>query len=890
MHGFLQRLRFLLRRRQLERELAEELESHRAMVQDRLEQSGMSAQDAAPASRRVLGNVTLAREDAREVWMWPSLERLAQDVRYGARMLLKQKTFAATAIATLAIGIGTTTAMMSVVGGELWRPLPFSEPDRLAAIHTTPAGPRSWDRVTGAELLRWQAQAAAFEAVAALSSSRGRVLRGRKVPESVRTLPVTANFFTTLGWSAALGRVFEPADELSTEDGRVVVLSHTAWVKFFDSDPSIVGRSVVIDDHAVEVVGVFGPRQRLEFTAEPDIYTVISPRRAPETRNLDAIARLKPGVPLLTAQDELIALERRDNPRGSDSPARGIQVGLMMDANIGYNWRTLYFFLGASVFVLLLSCANVANLLLARTLDRHREFAIRGALGGGRAALARQLMVESLWIAVPGTAAGVLLASWTMQLFSIWLPPNYLIRGLRTELDTRAALFALVACAVTTLVFGLVPILFNRVDLNATLTRTSRGIAGSTSQQRARKAFVVAEVVLAFVLVFAAGLFFNSFLRLRNAPLGFEPDNRLAMGIVLSGQRYSSPESVVQFADRLIEETKAIPGVVQAAMGSSLPLGSGPSMNYSRTDRPTPPLAEQPTGPGRAVSIDYFRAFNIRIVAGRSFTLADAPGAPHVAVINETLARALFGTEDAVGREIVVRPRASLTWLKEERHLVVGVAQNSKDVGIHEVDFATVYLPLLQHQPTALQLVAHTSVPASAALIEQVRHSVLKVDPTLPVLNMNTMAERVNNATRSNRFHLVLLGAFAAIAIMLAAIGLYGSIAYATERRIPELALRHALGAQTLGLLMLIVRQAVSLGVVGVVIGVGAAFAIAQAIGDGLYLVRGQHEGLIYGVTTTDPLTLFIAAIVVTAITIAAGTLPARRAVGVDPATVLRAE
>jgi predicted permease len=472
----------------------------------------------------------------------------------------------------------------------------------------------------------------------------------------------------------------------------------------------------------------------------------------------------------------------------------------------------------------------------------------------------------------------------------MWLPSNYLIRGLRTELDARAAIFALVTCAITTLVFGLVPILFNRVDLNATLTRTSRGIAGSASQQRARKAFVVAEVVLAFILVFAAGLFFNSFVRLRNAPLGFEPDNRLAMGIVLSGQRYSAPESVVQFADRLIEEVKAVPGVGQVAIGSSLPLGSGPSMNYWRADQPTPPPAEQPTGPGRAVSIDYFRAFDIRIVAGRSFTTADAPGAPHVAVINETLARTLFGTDDAVGRQIVVRPRSSSTWLKEEHHVVVGVAQNSKDVGIHEVDFATVYLPLLQHQPTALQLVAHTLVPPSAALIEQVRRSVLKVDPTLPVLNMNTMADRVGNATRSNRFHLVLLGAFAVIAILLAAIGLYGSIAYATERRIPELALRYALGAQTLGLLLLIVRQAVSLGVAGVAIGVGVAFAIARAIGDALYLVRGQHEGLIYGVTTTDPLTLVIAAAVVTVITIAAGALPARRAVGVDPATVLRAE
>ena len=890
MRTFFRRLAYLLHSRRHERDLREEMESHRAMAQERLERAGMNRLDAARESRRTLGNITVAREKSRDIWIWPSLERLWQDVRYGGRLLLKQRTFAATAIATLAIGIAATTAMMSVAGGELWRPLPFTNPDRLVSIHSQPAGPKSWDHVSNAELDRWQRDAASLSAVAATGPAPRRVLRSGRVPESVQTRQVTANFFATLGWSAAIGRAFVAADDIGTT-GRVILLTDTAWRTFFDGDPGVVGRQVVLDDQAMEIVGVLGPDQRPEIISEPDLYTVIGIRGADAaTRNLDPIARLNPGAGVAAAQDELLAIEARANAGAAARPVRGVRVDPLAEAVTGYNWRTLYFFLGASAFVLLLSCANVANLLLARALDRDREFAIRAALGGGRAALVRQLLVEGVWIAVPGTLAGVLLASWALHALSRWVPPGYLVRGLRPDLDVRAAAFAFLACGLTTLVFGLVPLLFNRVELNATLARTSRGVAGSPAQHRARRTLVVAEIVIAFVLVFAAGLFLNSFVRLRNAPLGFDPAGRLALGIALPGQRYASPESRALFADRVVEEVCAIPGVAGAAVGSSLPLGSGLSMTFVRTDQPPPPAGEEAKGPARAVGVDYFRALDIRIVSGRAFTAADGAGAAHVAVINQTLARALFPDGDAVGREIVSRPRAS-GWLPEERVEIVGVAQNSKDVGIHEVEMSSIYLPLAQHPPASMQLVVHTSVPATASsLVEQVRRAVSKVDSSLPVLNVSTMDERVNDSTRSNRFHLALLGTFAGVAIALAAIGLYGSIAYATQRRIPELALRAALGARTRTLLLLVVRQAMALGCAGVAIGVVAALLLARAIGDGLYLVRGQHEGLIYGVATTDASTLIAASLVVAAITVAAGALPARRAAAIDPATVLRNE
>ncbi len=894
-----QRLSYLLRHRRLARELREEIESHRSMVQERLERSGMSPAEAARESRRALGNVTLAQEEAREQWIWPSLERFWQDLRFGARMLIKQPTFSITAIATLAIGIAATTTMVGVASGELWRPMPFRDADRLVSISARPAGASSWDQIATDEFDRWQHDARSFDGLAAMGPFARRALRGREVPESILTLAVTSNFFTVLGWSPARGRGFVPGDDdaAATGDGRVAVLTEAAWRRFFSADPAIVGKTIALDERAIEIVGVLSAGQRLEFSQEPHLYTLIRPRPSagntaePVRRMLGPVGRLVAGVTMRAAEDELRAIEARAMTGTPGRVAPAIVVD-RLDADTGFNWRTLYFFLGAALFVLALSCANVINLLLARAFDRQREFAIRSALGGGRAALARQLVMEGLWVAVPGTLAGVLAAAWAAQLLSWLIPSGYLQRSGEVRLDSRAALFALAACGLTTLVFGLLPLLLNRVNLNAALTRTNRGIAGSRVQHRARRALIVAEVVIAFVLVFGAGLFFNSFMRLRSMPIGFEPTDRLAMGLSLSGQRYASPESILGFADRLIEEVRAVPGVAAAAVGSSLPLGSGISMWYFRTDQPLPQLrdtpADGPRGPARVISPDYFHTLGMNIVAGRPFTAADASGAARVAIINQTLAARLFADANPIGREIIARARGS-SWLKDARVVIVGVVQNSKDVGMHEVSMSTIYLPLAQQPAPALQLVVHTSVPATS-VVDPVRRAVSKVDNALPAVNVTTMTDRVNNALRSNRFNLALLGGFGSIALALAAIGLYGSMSFVTRQRVPELALRHALGARIGELLMLVVRQALALGLAGVGIGAALSLVIARLIGDALYLVERKHEGLIYGVTTTDPLTLMAAAVIVAAIVVAAGAIPARRAFAIDPATVLRSE
>ena len=890
MQRLLARLRYLVRRRQLEADLAEEMEGHRAMVQERLEQGGLSADDAAHESRRTLGNVTLAREDARELWIWPSFERFWQDLRFGGRMLIRQRTFAATAIATLAIGIGATTTMVGVVHGELWRPLPFRDPARLVSIYTMPAGPASWDRVSTAELERWQHESRTLESVAGMGPNTNRVLRGREIPESVRASHVSSNFFEAIGWSAALGRGFAPADEAA---GQAAMLTDGAWERLFERDPQVVGRSLILDEQVVQIVGVLGADRRLEFSSDPDLYVVLPVRAAASVaaaaspRVWSPIGRLRPGSAIATVEEELRTIERSATG-ATAAGARRIRVEPLSAAFTGFNWRALYFFLGASAFVLILSCANVANLLLTRALDRQREFAIRGALGGGRAALTRQLLAEGLWIAVPGTLAGVLIASWIAHLLSIWMPPTYLLRGIRTTLDLRAAAFALAVCAATTLLFGLVPQLFNRAALNETLTRTSRGIAGSPAQERVRRVLVLTEIVIAFVLVFGAGLFLTSFMKLRTLPLGFEPADRLTAGITLSGDSYENPESIRLFARRVVEEVRAQPGIVQAAVGSSMPLAGAISCVYVRPDAPAVSPGEEPGGPCRSVGAEYFETLGMRIVAGRPFTPGDTSGGPPVSLINQTLAARLFGDADPVGRDLVVRPR-STAWLKETRTTIVGVVENSKDVGIHAVDMSSAYVPITQQPPRSLQLVVRTSVPPASA-VTGIRRAVLAADPALPVVNVSTMSERVRNSLRSNRFNLLLLGSFAIVSILLAAIGLYGAISYATERRLPELALRHALGADAKGLLMLIVRQAAALGVAGIAAGIGVALILARVIGDGLYLVRGKHEGLIYGVTTTDPATFVTASLLVLLIVVTAGAVPARRAASVDPAAVLRAE
>ena len=633
MHRLLRRLSHFIRHRQVEAELAEELETHRALEQERLERSGMSVTEARYASHRALGNVTLAREEARDVWIWPSVERLLQDVRYAVRGLRQQPIFAATAILTLAVGIAATTTIFSVVEAELWKPLSFPDAHRLVAAYTTgPGQMRSADPVSGPDFLDWQAQSQSFEELAASGNPARRVIRGRDIPEFVRATPVTSNFFATLRWRPAMGRPFGPEDHLS---GSAVILSDDCWRRLFSADPQIIGRPIVLEDRHYTVVGVLASSARLVFTSDPDMFVLLdftSARlRDRDQRELAVTGRLKDGVTLDAAQAELRTIAARlaiEHPASHKD--RGSLVEDLSASSAGYNWRPLYFFLGAAVFLLLLSCANVASLLLARALRRQREFAIRAALGGGYAALVRQLLVEGAVLAIPGTACGILLAVWAVDLVSASLPPDYLLRAGQIQIDARVCAFAFGLCCLTTMVFGLAPATFTRVDLSSTLAAGARVVAGSRRDRRARHALVVAELVIAFVLVFGAGLFLTSFLRLTQVPLGFDPSDRFTLGIPLTGPRYADSRAILDFSNRLLEQVRTIPGVAASAVTTSVPLDSGPIALFAVTGQPRPAAGEEHRAIARAVSPGYFAALAIPRLAGREFTDDDLEGSTRV--------------------------------------------------------------------------------------------------------------------------------------------------------------------------------------------------------------------------------------------------------------------
>jgi putative ABC transport system permease protein len=890
MRKLLRRLTHWLHRDQADRDLRDEMELHRAMEQERLERGGMSAEEARYASRRALGNVTLAAERSREVWLWPSLERLVQDLRYGLRMLRRQPMFAATAILTLALGIGATTAVFSIVEFEMWKPLPFPKPDRLVAVYTSGVGPQATYQLTSPpEVLDFRAQNSAFVDVAASGSRTRRVLRGGDVADSLTVGPVTSNYFSVLGRGAALGRTFGPEDDRAPN---VLVLSDACWRRSFDGDPNVIGRAITLNDVSHTIVGVL-PAGAFEYTPLPDAFVAmpLNPGHDRTDRTLGVIGRMKDGVAIPTAEADLRVLTQRlALAYPSMYQGRGVQIEGLRESSTGFSWRLLFFFLGAAIFVLLLTCVNVANLLLARALRRDREFAIRRALGGGRAALARQLIVEGALLAFPGGALGLLLALWVVDLVPAWMPQDFLARGPEIVLDYRVFVFAVAVSAVTALLFGLAPaLLTSGRDLNPLLVQGSRTLGGSPRQRRARHALVVVEMMIALVLLVGAGLFLTSYARLLDAPLGFDPVNRVTMRITLAGSQYPDDNAAVPFSERLLETIRAVPGVRDAAVANAAPFGSSQGIRFARADKPAATNADDVTAIIRTITPQYMRTLGIRVASGREFTDRDVNGAPHVAVINEQLARRFFPGEDPIGQDLELISDARTRWLKSKRLRIVGVIANIKNISINEVDFYNIFVPLPQHPVSTLQLIAHTSVPA-ANVVDQLRQAATSLDKSLPVLGVQTMTQTVSNSLRGARFNLMLIVMFGGLAMVMAAIGIYGTMSYAMEQRIQEFGIRLALGAQRSGILRLALGQAAWLGGLGMVCGLALSLVVARLIGDALYLVPRVHSGVLFGVTTTDPFTLTTACLWLLAIALIAGLVPARRAMSVDPVIALRAE
>jgi putative ABC transport system permease protein len=870
----LRRAQYWLHYRRHQAELEEELAFHRSLT-------------TGPA----FGNATLAREEARDVWIGRLPEQAWRDAIYGARGLRREPTFALAALLTLALGSATTITVFSVVDAEIWRPLPFPEAHRLVAVQATAPGPRALvERVPGADFLDWRAQSRLAEYTARGPRAR-RVLR-LDTAESVTTLPVAANFFRVLGHEPTLGRPFGPEDERGP---RTAILSDSGWKRLFAGDASVVGRTVSIDGESHTVVGVTAGT-RLEFTQEPDFFLAMDPS-GPAFQNrsagtLSVSARLRPGTTHGQAQAELRAIAARIAATFPERAGHGVELIDLQRHETGFNWRPLFFFMGAATLVLLLSCLNVANLLVARAFRRQREFAIRGALGGGRRALVRQLIVEGLLLAVPGAGAGALLSAWVLGLFSSYIPAGLLMRGGHIQPDLRVGAFVLAVAGGATLLLALVPLVFTRrIELNLMLGGP-RTAGVSPRQRRLRLALLVGQVTMTVVLLAGAGLFLRSFARLSDVPLGFEPDHRIAMTLTPSGPRYGGGAAVLDFSHRLLEQALATPGVRDAAVGSSSPLESqgGPAVQVVVPERPRPIAADESSALIRTVSPSYFQTLGISRLAGREFSPDDGAGAPRVAIVNELLARRLFPGENAVGRRLQVVPVLRTGWT----HLpgtvtIVGVVANVRNFSLNEVEFNNLYVPFAQAPSPSVELVVRTGIPA-AQVTDALRAAAVRADPSLPVTRMTTLTQRVNEAFRGARFNLLLIGGFALVATLLAGVGIYGAMACAVEERRREFGVRLALGATPGTILGSSLRESTRIGLTGGLLGTAIALVLARILGNALYLVPGKHAGVLYGVTTTDPMALGGSVVALMAIAALAGLVPARRATRIDPLVALRAD
>jgi putative ABC transport system permease protein len=872
-------------------DLRQEIEDHRARTQAMLEADGVSPADAAARSRRAMGNMTLAREDARDVWIATGIERVWRDAIYGARALRREPAFALTALVTLTLGIAVTTTVFTIADSELWKPLPFPNPGNLVAVRARgPGAMRNTERVSAPDFLDWRASAKLAE-YAAEGLYGGRTLR-RELAERVSVQPVTSNYFTVLGTGPRMGRAF-----VSGQDDRsqAAILSDRGWRRLFNADPGVVGRTVVLDAAAYAIVGVFADQQ-LEFGPDPDFYVVLDPSadhlRDRASRTLSpVVGRVREGAGVPEAQAELQGIaERITQAFPQDHVGHRVELEDLRAYYSSNNSRPLFLFLAAAAIVLLLACVNVANLLLARALRRQREFAIRGALGGGRGALVRQLIVEGALLAVPSAVAGTLLSFWAVQLFVSQVPGDFLGHGNHFAFDVRIASFVILICGVTTMLLSMAPLFFaRRVDLNVMLGRGGRTAGRTPSQVRARNGMLVAQLTMTLVLMVAAGLFVSSFAWLLRAPLGFEPRERLALSVSLSGPNYAGDAPKRAFANRLLEAA-TIPGVAQASVDSSSPMLSGPMLRVFAADGPRPRPGDELRAIVRAVSPHYFSVLGIPQIDGRPFAATDVDGAPRVAIVNEYLAAQLFPGERAVGRRMELVPMFRQSWTDRPGIVeIVGVIANSRDISVEEVQFADVFLPYAQAPSPTVELIVRTSVPPDG-LVTPLRNVAAAIDPSLPFARIETLDARVNDSLKGARFNLILIASFAIVAIVLACVGIYGTMACSVQERAREFGIRLALGQPPAGILRATVWQSARFGIVASLLGLGASLIIARLIGNALYLVRGEHPGLIHGVTTTDPLTLAGAAAALIVVATLSGVIPARQATSVDPLVVLRTE
>jgi predicted permease len=903
------RARALMMRKRLERDLEEELQFHLAKRAEKNHTLGLGADDARVAARRRFGNVTLVKEDCREMWIFTWLETLWRDVCYAARILAKSPGFAAVVIFSLALGIGANTAVFSVMNAVLLHGLPYEHPEELATIFST----HKWDATSDidvvplADVATWKKANHVFADIGAVGFIDLSTLAGLGEPVQVPVQSVTPNFFTLVGVQPVLGRVFRV--EESHEDSQTVVVSDTLWKTKFHGDTAVLGKTFRIDEVVSTVVGVmpagfktFGPW----FTGkQADVWKPVNPEDARYANRggfwIVPLARLKPGVTLPQAQLEMDVLAQAlEKTYPEQNKGVGAKVVPLYEALYENSQNSLYPLLGAVGFILLIGCVNVANLMLSRTENRRKEFSVRASLGAGRRRLMQQLLVESGLLTLLGGSLGVLLSFWGIHLLGAMsknLPDTENIR-----FNGRVLLFAGGLSLLTALLFGMAPAFrASRADLHDPL-REGESRTATGKHRATRYLLVVAEMALAMVLLVGAGLMINSLLRMLLPSPGFDPVNVLTMTVLFSptGGKYleKSPgkplerisPKVTAYHQQLIEGVSALPGVESVGMITMLPpLGSG-GRTFSVVGHPAPD--KRPFVGFNEVSPSYFRTMRIPLKKGRYFDERDTTNAPWVVIISETTANRYFANEDPIGQQILLR--YTFNGVDEERpREIVGVVGEVKQVGMGGLH-PLVYESYLQqpevypggsdgfHLGGTLVIRTVSDVHTHEAdIIATAKQMVKQMDPDQPVTAISTMEDVLGESMKDYKNYVLVLVFLAGIAVVLAGIGVYGVLSYFVNQRTRELGIRFALGAQRGDVLVLVAKLGLALAGTGLAIGVALTLGLNRFMAEHLWL---------FHVTATDPATYAAVGILLVSIALLACYIPARRATSVDPMTALRHE
>ena len=802
------------------------------------------------------------------------MRELWGDVRYGCRLLVKNRAVTVVAVLALALGIGANTAIFSVVNAVLLRPLPFHAPERLVTIRLDMAQ-RNIRNAFGSypDVADWGSQSRSFESFSAFSPASVNLVAGDE-PERASVLKVNAVLFPMLGVNMALGRAFLPEEDRPGAS-RVAVLSHGLWQRRFGSDRGIVGRAVVLDGSPYTVVGVLPPGFEVE-SSNVDLYTPIAmsaTRGRGNQWSFAAWARLKPGVSIETAQAELDTLHRRieqQYPRplsGAHAHIWGLRAFLVRDVRL-----SLLVLLAAVALVLLIACANVANLLLARAGARQREMAVRVALGAGRARVVRQLLTESVLLALAGGALGIALAYWGVAGLAAFGADRFpMLRQARLDLPVLA--FTMLVSLLTGLLFGIVPALaISRTDVHETLKEGGRASMETRGSNRLRGLLVVSEVALALLLMIGATLMMRSLIKLQDVNPGFQPAGLLTASINLPASKYPQPEQREAFYRQLTERLEAMPGVAAVGLSSVLPMsGTNQGGNWLVEGHPINNPSDVPLLFFRNVSPRYFQTLRIPLKRGRAFTAQDSQGAPPVVIVNETLARRYWPNQDPIGKHIGDgRPEG---WMP-----VVGVVGDVHHMSLAREPDPELYFSFAQNPQPAMRLAVRTAADP-LRFAPALRRAVMDLDRDQPLSRVGSMEQAISDAVSTERFSALLLGVFASLALVLSAIGIYGVISFSVTRRTHEIGVRMALGARSTDVLRAVVGQGAVLALVGVAIGLSAAFALTRLIGS-----------LLYGVKATDPFVFAGVSLLLIAVAALASYIPARRAARVDPMVALRYE